>query len=222
MPFGSILLTGSWIACVIAGFVVQWNSALMTTWLPKYLTSLGYPPSRVGLLNTLPRIVIGVIFLAQPTLSRVLAGRGVPSRLHRGYLPSAMVLLSAAALFAFPRVDSPVAKLALITVAFSFCMVMAVVMVSVVAEITPTGQRGGVFGLMSALATLGAVLSPTVTGWLLDGAVGQLEGFNRVFALTAALLLVAGVVGALFIRPERDAARLSRLCRIAQPVRPTR
>ncbi|GAB3301682.1 MFS transporter [Epidermidibacterium keratini] len=213
VPFRSILTTGTWIACVLAGFVVQWNSALMTTWLPKYLTSLGYTPSQTGVLNTLPWIVIGVIFLAQPTLSRYLAGRGISSRVHRGYLPAAMVLLSAAALFAFPYVGSPTAKLALITVAFSFCMVMAVVMVAVAAEITPTRQRGGVFGLMSALATLGAVISPTVAGWFLDGAANPIDGFNQTFLLTASLLLIAGVGAALLIRPERDAARLASLAR---------
>ncbi|WP_265446348.1 MFS transporter [Flexivirga meconopsidis] len=213
VPLRSIISTGSWIACLIAGFVVQWNSALMTTWLPKYLKSLGYSASQVGVLNTFPWVVIGIIFLAQPTASRMLAGRGVASRVHRGYIPAALVLISAIALFAFPHVESPTAKLTLITIAFSLCMVMGVVMVAVTAEITPTGQRGGVFGLMSALATLGAVLSPTVTGWFLDGATVQLDGFNRMFLLTATLLLVSAVVGALLIRPERDAAKLAQLAR---------
>ncbi|MBN9747875.1 MFS transporter [Amycolatopsis sp. A1MSW2902] len=209
VPYRRVLACGTWLACLVGGFTVQWTLGVMTTWLPDYLSRLGYSPSQVGLLNTVPWLVMGALFLAQSLLSRWLAGRGVSSRVHRGLAAGVLLFCSAVAMALFPSVRQPGLQLTLITIAFSFCEIMAVVGPAVIAEITPTTRRSGVLGVYLGLGSIGAVLSPTVTGSLVDAASTPLAGFRWAFLLTAALALTAGAAATFLIRPERDARRLA-------------
>lgn len=209
VPYRRILASGTWLACLVGGFTVQWTLGVMTTWLPNYLSHLGYSPAQVGFLNTVPWLVMGALFLAQALVSRWLAGRGVSSRVHRGLLAGALLLCSAAAMALFPSVRQPGLQLALITIAFSFCEIMAVVGPAVIAEVTPTTRRAGALGVYIGLGSIGAVLSPTVTGSLVDAGSTPLAGFRTAFLITAALALASALAAIFLIRPERDARRLA-------------
>lgn len=76
-------------------------------------------------------------------------------------------------------------------------------------EITPVSQRGAVLGLAVGITTLAGVIAPTVMGDLVESAPTALTGYNQGFEVFAVLCLLASVVGALMIRPARDAQRLN-------------
>ncbi|MCG7632937.1 MFS transporter [Gordonia McavH-238-E] len=203
VPYRTIFRSGTWIACVIGFFVVQWVVGVLTTWLPSYLSDLDYNAGQVGLLNTLPWIVMGVLFVVQPLLSRRLLARGLSSRASRGLVAATFLLISGLCMVVFPLTGG-IAQLALITVAFSFCQVMAVVGPAVISEITPTSRRAGALGLCVGPGSFGAVFSPAVTGWLVDRADNPVDGFRLAFLLTAGFVFLAAILIAWLVRPERD------------------
>ncbi|MFI6416890.1 hypothetical protein ACIBG6_05595 [Streptomyces sp. NPDC050842] len=91
-------------------------------------------------------------------------------------------------------------------------MALALVMIAVaqtaIARITPPSPRGVVLGALVAVFALGGILSPLVLGWVVDIAATATIGYRNGWLVTAALLLVTGLLAALFMRPEKDARRL--------------
>jgi MFS family permease len=75
------------------------------------------------------------------------------------------------------------------------------------ARITPPAQRGVVLGALAFVYSLAGVLSPLVVGRLTTGA-HLASGYRSGYLLTAALVTTTGLLTALLVRPERDAARL--------------
>ncbi|MFF2406835.1 hypothetical protein [Streptomyces sp. NPDC058092] len=55
---------------------------------------------------------------------------------------------------------------------------------------------------------LAGILSPLVTGRMVDAAVSVPTGYRSAYPLMAGLVAVAGVLAVCFLRPEKDAARL--------------
>ncbi|MEU2069701.1 hypothetical protein [Streptomyces anulatus] len=62
--------------------------------------------------------------------------------------------------------------------------------------------------MLVAVFALGGVVSPLVLGWIVDSAASATIGYRNGWLVTAALLLVTGLLSALFMRPEKDARRL--------------
>ncbi|MFI8271963.1 MFS transporter [Streptomyces rubiginosohelvolus] len=91
-------------------------------------------------------------------------------------------------------------------------MALALVMITVaqtsVARITPPSQRGVALGALVAVFALGGIVSPLILGGIVDSASTATAGYRKGWLVTAALLLITGLLAALFMRPEKDAKRL--------------
>jgi MFS family permease len=97
-------------------------------------------------------------------------------------------------------------KMALLTLAFSAGSPQFGASMSMCAEIAPVHQRAAVMATVSALLGVAGLISPFVTGRLVD--VYGDSGFDMSFAITAALMMVGGIVALVLARPDRDGARL--------------
>jgi hypothetical protein len=50
-------------------------------------------------------------------------------------------------------------------------------------------------------------------GWMVGSAASPQDGYDRGFAFLGVLLIAGGLIGALFVNPERDRERLAQHAR---------
>lgn len=209
VPYRRILLSGTWLGGFAAGFAAYWALALLTAWVPPYLeNALGYGLGTVGTVVILPWAALAVFNLGQGAVTEWLMRRGVSSRLARGVLGGAAVLVSGVAMVVFPLTGRGWPHLALLTIAFSLGGIIFAIALTVDAEICPTRQRGAVLSISIGLITTAGLLAPYVTGRIVEAAGTEASGYTLAFTIAGVLSIAGGLIAMIFVRPERDARRL--------------
>jgi len=80
---------------------------------------------------------------------------------------------------------------------------------AIVGEITPVHQRGAMLAIGNAVGTSAGILAPYIMGNVIERAATPAEGYNEGYAICGLIMLVGGIIGMFFMRPERDGARLA-------------
>ncbi|MFE2547467.1 MFS transporter [Streptomyces sp. NPDC059355] len=208
-PLGRILTSPSVLAAGLACFAVYWQISAQLTWVPDYLhTALGWSPGATGLAVAAGSLANAAVLLTHGLLARrASARRGRPGLLPGG-AGAGLLMLGAAAALALFLAGPPWLKLPMMCGPMALSAPMMTVGQTACARIAPAHRRGAVLGIVVGLSSVGAVVSPLVLGRIVDGAGEAVAGYERAWLLTAALLAIAGVLAAVFLRPERDAHRL--------------
>jgi MFS family permease len=208
VPYRRILLSGTWLGGFLAGFAAYWALALLVAWVPPYLeTALHYSAITTGSLVILPWATSAVFMFAQGIVTDWLMRRGVSSRMARGVLGGVAVLIAGVAMVLFPLTSGGL-QIALLTIAFSLGGIVFAIGLTVDAEICPTRQRGAVLSISVGLVTTAGLLAPYITGRIIEAAGSPAAGYTLAFTIAGVLLLVGGLIAAIFVRPERTARRL--------------
>lgn len=209
LPYRRLLLNGTVIGSIAAAFGASWALALSHAWLPVYLRKqLDMTPAGAATLITVTSGFSLVLLLSVPPLLDRLRRRGCSARWSGGAPQGVAVLVAALAMASLPFVDGRGAHLALIAVAFGGHAIVFPLHYMTASAVVPPVQRGAVFGVVAATGTLPGLLAPFLTGHLLDSAASPGAGYTQAYLLSAAVMLVCGLVALVAIRPERDARRL--------------
>jgi ACS family D-galactonate transporter-like MFS transporter len=147
--------------------------------------------------------------------SQHLLTRGVASRVARGIFGGGCVALGGAALLIMPHMPTNVLKIAMTIIGMSLPSVIYVVSHAVVSEITPVSQRGALLAIGNAVGTSAGLLAPYIMGSVIETAITPLDGFYTGFTICGVIMLIGGVIGMAFMRPERDALRFAQAPRLA-------
>jgi ACS family D-galactonate transporter-like MFS transporter len=210
VPYRYLLTCPTIMAVCCTGFASYWGLALGLTWFTSYLVNgLGYSQQVGGNLSVLPWIFGLVVVLGGGAISQWLKGRGVSSRVCRGAFASATVILGGSLLPFVASMPSPELKLALLVVGAAIGSTIYVVMPMIVSELTPQPQRAAMLAITTSVVTLAGVIAPLVMGTMIQKAATPMAGYEEGYTILGALLLVGGIIGLLFIRPETDRARLA-------------
>lgn len=198
--YGHVFRRSTWWASVLAGFSVSWALGLALTWLPTYLEQQqGYRPAAVSLLVGLPSAGSIAAILGAGYVADRLLRRGASRRTAYALVPTVALIASGMAMLAMTAFGPGVPLLAAMTVAFSAGPALTPLANTAMGEISPAGKRSGVLATAHAVASLGGVIAPFVSGL-----IAQTAGFDAALDLAAGLLLVGALLAALGIRPERD------------------
>ncbi|MBB3084420.1 MFS transporter [Geodermatophilus sabuli] len=231
VPLRAILLSASFVVAVLAGLSNFWTQGFLTTWFPKYLSSvIGLSPAGVGWATTFPWVFGAVLLLGLGFLGRTLmrGGRSVRASI---VMPFSVSLVIAGLCFLLvPMVGGP-AAVVLLTIGAGCSVIYPMAPSAMAYAVTPK-QRPLVMAALGGLASIGAIISPTAVGLFMDRAgyratpQGQPEtaemaanmasGVDNAFLLAGAILLVCGVLSALFFRPDATGRRLQRRHAVAQ------
>ncbi len=210
IPYRRLFACPSILAVSCVGFASYWGLALGLTWLTPYLVEgLGYSQTVGGDLSVLPWLFGMVVVLGGGWISQRLKARGVSSRLSRGALASTGVILGGCILPFVGFTTVPAVKLAIVIVGTAIGSTIFVVVPLVVSELTPHRQRAAMLAIVTSVITLGGVVAPFAMGVVVQDAATRLAGYDHGFMLLGGLLLVGGLVGLFFIRPESDRDRLA-------------
>lgn len=210
VSYRSVLLSRSFIGSLVGGIASYWNVVLLIAWVPVYLTTTqGYDAASVGWAVAVPwavQIVANLVIVGW--LGTALVKRGVSSRVARGVLAGGAVAVSGAAMLAFVFAPTGSLKTTFLAIAFGVGACVIPASQTVIGEITPVRQRGAVLGIYVAVYSLTGVIAPMITGAVVQSADAPEAGFNQIFIGSAILSLVAGLLCAVLVNPERDRAAI--------------
>ncbi|MEU7409738.1 MFS transporter [Streptomyces sp. NPDC042638] len=209
LPYRRLLLNGTVTGSIAGAFGASWALSLSQAWLPAYLrTQLGMSPGTAAAFISGVSAFSFVLLLVVSPLVDALNRRGVRSRWSSGAPQGISVALAALAMATFPFAGARPLLLALVTLAFGAHAITFPLHYMTTAAVVPPSQRGAVFGIVAATGTLPGLIAPYLTGRLLDSASSQSTGYIHAFLVSAAVMMVCGLVALTAIRPERDIRRL--------------
>lgn len=209
VPLRSIFLSGTFVTAAPGAFAAYWVMSAKLTWLPDYLqTVLGWDLRQASTAVGAAAVANGVVLLAHGLLARRTAQRGTTQRLPAGAGAGLLLVAASAAVAVFATADALWIKIPMMFGPMALALVMITSAQTAIARITPPSQRGVVLGVLVAVFALGGIVSPLVLGRIVDSGASAAIGYRNGWLVTAALLLVTGLLAALFMRPEKDAQRL--------------
>ncbi|RZL85314.1 MAG: MFS transporter [Rhodococcus sp. (in: high G+C Gram-positive bacteria)] len=202
-------LSGTFLASALSGFAVYWSAALWLAYGPLYLEDILdlSLPQIATFLSIREVFACLFVYVGLGFVVRRLIAKGVSTRIARGILGGACVLISGLATLGFVLLPGGELKL-VINVISALGFVTFAISQTVCAEISPVRQRGGVLGAYAAIYALAGVVAPIVTGRL-SAALGPVEGLKASWLLMAGLLMASGIAAILFVRPARDGRMLA-------------
>jgi MFS family permease len=111
---------------------------------------------------------------------------------------------------AAPGIGSPTLQVILLAAGFTLPSLCFVIGPTIVSEVAPAQQRGNALLITYSLMTVTGLLSPIVTGWVVQAAgATPLVGYTNALLLTGAILVAGGIWSVLGINPEATRARFA-------------
>ena len=212
VPYRRLLLAPTFIGCCLAAFGAYWGLSLGLTWFTPFIVKvLGYSQASAGLISTLPWVMGATVVLTTGWLSQLLMARGASSRLARGALGSAPLVVGGLIVLMLPFVDSPGGKIALLVIGGGLTGSIYVVCPAIIGEFTPVSQRASVIAIYGAIFTLAGVLAPAVNGSVIENATTLLQGYNAGYSITGLVQVFGGLIGLPLLRPAAETAGHLRL-----------
>lgn len=209
VPYAELLLSRTFIGCCAATFGAYWALSLGLTWFTPFIVSgLGFSQKTAGYISILPWIFGASIVLLTGWVSQVLVARGVSTRNARGVLGSAPLVLGGIILLLMPSVKDPTWQIITLVVGSGVIGPIYVVCAPMLAEFTPTSQRGAIISIYGAIYTLAGIVAPFVMGSVVQKAAVLHDGYMTGFMINGTILIISGVLGLLLLWPNSERERL--------------
>ena len=209
IPYLSLLTSRTFIGCVAATFGAYWALSLGLTWFTSFIVQgLGFSQQQAGYISILPWIFGATIVLLTGWISQILVARGVSTRVARGVLGAAPLIVGGLILAAMPHASSLWLQVALIVIGPGLCGSIYVVCGPMLSEFTPVSQRGAILAIYGAIYTLAGIIAPYVMGNIIQGSANMLDGYMKGFTINACVMIASGVAGLLLLWPNTERARL--------------
>ncbi|GLF97942.1 MFS transporter [Streptomyces yaizuensis] len=210
VPLRRLFSTGTIIGMAVLFFVAYANTSVKVSWLPLYLREgLGYDATTAGRLVALPYLFAAIAVLVVGAVSTVMTRRGISGRVTRGLLPAVLVLSSGVCTIAFSSLDRGVPQMVLLVLGSCLNSAGYGVLFAGLADVAPAAQRGVVFGIITAIYSLGAVVAPIVIGNFIDSSASVAAGYGSGFLVLGITTIVGAAVALPLINPGRDIAKLA-------------
>src|SRR5262249_29211438 len=148
VPYRYLLTCPSIVAACFTGFASYWGLALGLTWFPSYMMSaLGLDETVGRNLSILPWLLGAAVVLGGGYLSQRLKSKGVSSRVSRGVLACATVVLGGCIMPFVGLMPTPAFKIAVLVFGGAIGSTIYVVLPMIVSELTPQPQRAGMLAI---------------------------------------------------------------------------
>jgi ACS family D-galactonate transporter-like MFS transporter len=208
VPYGQLLLSRTAMGVYVAGFAAYWILALNLVWLGNYLIkALQMAPADAAWVIALPSAMQMALAPAIAYLSQGLSGRGISSRVSRGWVGTLCVVIGGISMACFPFLEMGVFKIFLVGLACSIGSVVFTLGATLIGEISPASQRGAALGVTNSIVTLAGLCAPIAMGRIVDINADPSAGFRTGYLYAGALVATLGVVAAVLINPEHDLRR---------------
>ncbi len=209
VPLASLATSRTALGVYLGGFAAYWALTINIVWLAAYLVkSAHFSLMDVGWIVALPSLTQIVLALGLGAWADRRVARGVSSRIARGWVGAACLVVAGCAMVLLPHASAAVYQVVLVAVAFSVGSVFFTMGSPIIAEIAPLAQRGTMLGLTNSLHSLAGLVAPVAMGYLVDVAADPVAGFSVGFTVAGAFVALSGVIAGVLIHPAADVAAL--------------
>ena len=182
----------------IGYFAFIYVNFLLLTWTPRFLQDqFNYNLSSLWYMGMIPWIGACFTVLIGGRFSDWLFQRTGKLTIARSWFAAAILLLTTLTFLSVNLVSSAAAVITLIAVGNALNALANTVYWTVVIDTTPKVKVGTYSGMMHFLSNIGAVLAPTLTGYLVST-----SGYSAMFT-AAAVVTSIGMVAMLLVRPGK-------------------
>jgi MFS family permease len=209
VPYGSLLSSRTFMGCCAATFGAYWALSLGLTWFTPFIVKgLGFSQTNAGWISILPWLFGASVVLLTGWLSQAMMTRGFSTRVARGILGSAPLLVGGSIIAILPHVGSTALQITLLVLGSGLCGSIYVVCPPMLGEFTPVSQRGAVIAIYGAIYTTAGILAPSVMGRVIEHSATPITGYMTGFTINAVILVTSGLLGLWLLWPNTERARL--------------
>lgn len=210
LPYRQLLLNPTNLACWAAYFGAYFGLALGLSWFTPFLVQgLGFSQQVAGQLTAVPFIVGAIVILLGSWVSQRMMQAGSSSRTARGMFSGIMISLGGVALIASIYVPDIPLRISLMVAGTTLPSIVYALVPAILAEITPTSQRGAVLAIGSAVGTSAGIIAPFAMGSVVQSSATMIEGFGYGYVVCGSVALVGGLIGLIFLRPDAQKAQFA-------------
>jgi predicted MFS family arabinose efflux permease len=209
VSYFQLLTSRTFVGCVAATFGAYWALSLGLTWFTPFIVKgLGFSQTNAGYISILPWLFGACVVLLTGWISQALVARGYSTRVARGVLGAAPLIVGGAIIAVMPHIGNAGLRIALLVLGSGLSGAIYVVCPPMIGEFTPVSQRGAAIAIYGALFTLAGILAPSVMGRVIEHAATLLDGYMTGFTINACVLIGSGVLGLALLWPNTERARL--------------
>lgn len=200
IPWKALLCNRSLLLAGAVYFAFGYTIAFALLWLPGYLQQM-FAASilSTGYLVLPPWIAAAIFLLFGGWLSDHLLKRTKSLRLARSSVMGVSLLLSGFSFLALAFSNELSTSLIWMTLGLGIIYLLNAPVFALVGDLFKP-YAGTVLGILSAAATVAGIISPALTGWL----VQSTGSFQSAFFLAAALSITVGSMQLLFHNPDKE------------------
>ncbi|MFZ3599387.1 MFS transporter [Streptomyces sp. BH104] len=203
------LRTPTFLGGLAAAFSFYTLVSVILTWLPSYFeVGLGYSRLKAGSMFAIPSLVALVALFATSYLGDRMMTKGISSRIHRGIIPGAGLLICGLCMVCLPWIGAAGLVVAVVSVGYGLGTVVFPLLNAAVSEICPKEQLAGTLGVFLALMSSGGIVGPYLAGWIVDHTTSAAAGYALTFQVLGAVAALGAIAALLTVNPPRDARRV--------------
>ncbi|MBO1267758.1 MFS transporter [Arthrobacter cavernae] len=209
VPWMSIFRTPTFLGAVAAVVPMYALLTVVLTWLPSYFeVGLGFTRLQAGAMFGFPSMAAMLAMFASTYFSDRFMSRGVSSRIMRGIVPAAGLLVCGLSMAALPYIGTPIVVVAVVSIGYGIGCILAPIMNAAISQICPKHQVAGSLGMFLAVMAIGGIVAPPLTGMIVDQAVSPAVGYAQSFQIFGIVAVVGAILAMILVNPDRDAARV--------------
>lgn len=202
--FSSVLLSKNFILIALCGFATYWSFTIGLNWLPNYLENVRQlNEEQLKIVVALPWILITISQIVFSIISDRLYHKTQSVVRGRVFVLGPVMLAGAASYFFGTMVSSNFLAIALLSFGLTFGCITLVLGPAILVDLVSKKHQGKIQGWFMALTSLGGIVGPYVTGYLVQNSSSPASGFHLSFQVCALLLLVFGGLAMVAIRPKK-------------------
>lgn len=204
LGFLSFLLSKNFILIALCGFATYWAFTMGLNWIPNYLENvLQLSAETLQIIVAFPWVLITLSLLTFSFISDRLFLKTKSVVKGRVFVLCPVLLAGAVCYFFGSIASSTWLAIVLLSLGLTFGVITMVLGPATLIELAPKKHQGKVQGWFMAFTSLGGIVGPYVTGYLVENSSSAAAGFHYSFQLCALILLIAGGLGLAAIRPKK-------------------
>ena len=204
--FTSVLFSKNFILVALCGFATYWSFTIGLNWLPNYLQNVRkLSPETLKIVVALPWILITLSQITFSSISDRLFAKTQSVVKGRVFVLGPVMLAGAICYFFGTMFTSNFMAIALLSLGLTFGCITLVLGPAILVELIPKKHNGKIQGWFMAITSLGGIVGPYATGYLIQHSANPGLGFQHSFQATALVLLVFGGLVWAVVRPKKAA-----------------
>lgn len=203
--FSKDLFSKNFFIIALCGFATYWSFTIGLNWLPNYLANVrGIKEASLGFAVTLPWLLIALSQISFSLISDRLYKKSRDITRSRVFVLGSLLILAALCYLSGTMVSSNLGAVLLLSLGLMFGCVTLVIGPALLIHLKSGNHQGKIQGWFMAIASLGGIIGPFVTGLFVEKAATLTLGFQYSFFFTAGLLFVFGVLVMFAVRPKKE------------------